>query len=1006
MKNNSLHVIIFTMFLVMSPLIGLFSVKAETKIYIMKASNDLSSEANHPSNLGNQQKLIKQLKESLQVLFEQLKTYKALRRPKEEAIILSNIGSVYSDLGEKERALDFFAQALSISNSIGDQQMIANILGITSSVYSTLGDKQKALKYLSQALPIFKSVGDQKNEGLVLNNIGLVYSDLSEWQKALGYYSQALPILKSIGDQKGEGLALNNIGFAYSNLGEKEKALGYYSQALPILKSIGDQKSEGLVLSNIGFVYSNLSEWQKALGYYTQALPIFTAFNDQKGIANILNNIGLVYDALGVKEKALNYYFQSQLTSKSIGDQEGVAKTLNNIGFVYGSLGVKEKALDYYSQALPIFKSIGDQKGVAAILNNIGLVYSDLSEWQKALGYYSQALPILESIGDQEGVAKTLNNIGLIYGYLGEREKAVDYYSQALPIFKSIGDQKGTAILLDNLGETFALQKRPELSIFFLKQAVNTTQSLKENISELPKSIQKTFANSSANSYRILARLLLEQGRVLEAQQVLDLLKVEEIDDYFGDSKRGDTRTQQDVIYLRPEQQLLDKYNQRMKSAIQIGQERKQLQTLSQSGQTLTLSQQKRLTELDRLQTDVKGLFNQFINSPEVQQLTAQLTRSGQEQISLNVFDKLRKNLSKLGNAALIYPLVLDERIELIITTPDSPPLRRTVKIQRAQLNQAIINFRDVLESPKLDPKPSAQNLYSLLIQPLENDLKQANIKTIIYAPDGPLRYIPLAALYDGKQWIAERFSVNNITAVSLSDLSTSQPSALRVLAGAFANEKLSYKIHVGQQTSVYHGLPFAGKEVNALAATIPGTEKRIDKAFSLKALKPSFPQYNVLHFATHAAFFPGRPEDSFILFGDGERATLRSIEDWSLSGVDLVVLSACESGLGIESSPNNPKPDKSKLGSGAEILGLGYQIQHSGALATMASLWSVDDGGTQSLMSAFYTLLQKGSITKAEALRQAQVILISGKGVSQNGIKNLTHPHYWAPFILIGNGL
>jgi CHAT domain-containing protein len=216
----------------------------------------------------------------------------------------------------------------------------------------------------------------------------------------------------------------------------------------------------------------------------------------------------------------------------------------------------------------------------------------------------------------------------------------------------------------------------------------------------------------------------------------------------------------------------------------------------------------------------------------------------------------------------------------------------------------------------------------------------------------------------------------------------------------------LSYKIQVGQQTSVLRGLPFAGKEVINLAKTVPGTDKRIDQAFSLKTLRPLFTNFNILHFATHAAFFPGRPEDSFILFGDGERATLRSIEDWSLSGVDLVVLSACESGLGIESSPNNPKPDKLKLGNGTEILGLGYQFQHSGARATIASLWSVDDGGTQSLMSAFYKFLQKGNITKAEALRQAQVLLITGKGDPQAGIKNLNHPHYWAPFITIGNGL
>lgn len=117
---------------------------------------------------------------------------------------------------------------------------------------------------------------------------------------------------------------------------------------------------------------------------------------------------------------------------------------------------------------------------------------------------------------------------------------------------------------------------------------------------------------------------------------------------------------------------------------------------------------------------------------------------------------------------------------------------------------------------------------------------------------------------------------------------------------------------------------------------------------------------YNIVHLATHAAFVVGTPDDSFILFGNGERITLRDIQKWNLKNVDLVVLSACETGLG------------GKLGNGEEILGLGYQMQRAGARAAMASLWSVDDGGTQALMDAFYTGITQGNITKAEALRQA----------------------------------
>jgi CHAT domain-containing protein len=169
---------------------------------------------------------------------------------------------------------------------------------------------------------------------------------------------------------------------------------------------------------------------------------------------------------------------------------------------------------------------------------------------------------------------------------------------------------------------------------------------------------------------------------------------------------------------------------------------------------------------------------------------------------------------------------------------------------------------------------------------------------------------------------------------------------------------------------------------------------------------------YSVVHLATHAAFLTGKPEDSFILFGDGSHSTLRDIGSWRLPNVDLMVLSACETGLG------------DKLGDGKEVLGFGYQMQQTGARAAIASLWQVNDGGTQALMDAFYAALEKGNITKAEALRQAQIALITGDYTAlgeQRGLEvqqrissrlpptvnsRLSHPYYWAPFILIGNGL
>ncbi len=172
---------------------------------------------------------------------------------------------------------------------------------------------------------------------------------------------------------------------------------------------------------------------------------------------------------------------------------------------------------------------------------------------------------------------------------------------------------------------------------------------------------------------------------------------------------------------------------------------------------------------------------------------------------------------------------------------------------------------------------------------------------------------------------------------------------------------------------------------------------------------------YSIVHLATHAFFATtGQATDSFILFGNGTPETLQEVQSWDLKHVNLVVLSACQTGLG------------GVLGDGREILGFGYVIQKQGARSVLSSLWEVDDGGTQVLMDTFYAALRTGKLSTTGALQQAQIALIHStskndaggqraglvispkarEALSKQVSDNLSHPYYWAPFILIGNGL
>ncbi|MEL7495641.1 MAG: CHAT domain-containing protein, partial [Cyanobacteria bacterium J06554_11] len=357
-----------------------------------------------------------------------------------------------------------------------------------------------------------------------------------------------------------------------------------------------------------------------------------------------------------------------------------------------------------------------------------------------------------------------------------------------------------------------------------------------------------------------------------------------------------------------------------------------------------------------------------------------------------------------------IYPLIFEDRLELFLIPPDAPPIRRPIDVSSAELNAAILEYRNILRSPRQDAKPAAQKLYNWLIADLEQDLEQLGAKSIIYSPDGALRYIPLAALHDGDRWLAERFAISHITNQSTSDFDTKPSSERRLLAAACAN--CSFSRTINDEPHSFQNLPFARAEVNNISEQIPDADILIDADFSEAETKLRLGSYNLIHLATHGAFVSDSPDDSFLVFGDGEIATLREIQNWDLRNADLVVLSACETGLGGRD-----------LGSGIEVLGLGYQIQQAGAKAAIASLWQVNDNGTQILMDNFYDAFTSG-MPKAAAVQQAQVNLINGEGGTlqqdlRGGLasassqvnlpedqKGARHPHYWAPFILIGNGL
>jgi CHAT domain-containing protein/tetratricopeptide (TPR) repeat protein len=896
-------------------------------------------------------------------------------------------------------AVEKWQESFALWQKIDDKYGEALSLYSSGDAYDVVQDRERALKSFFQALALWRAIADLDGEATVLNSIGRDYDALGEKQKALDCYNQALPLGRAVSDRGGEAVTLTGMGKVYDDLGERQKALDCYDRALPLQRAVRDRDDEAVTLNNIGMVYSALGERQKALYYFGQALQLIHTIGDRAHEAVTLNNIGLVYEALGERQKALHYYNQALPLRRAAGDRNGEARTLNNIGGIYDDLGEEKKALDYYSQALPLYRAVDDRDGEATALNNIGLVYQALGEEQKALDYYNQVWPLVCAVGDRDGEARTLNNIGVAYDSLGEKQKALDYCNQALPIERAVGDRANEANTSRWLMLEWDALSKPRLAVLYGKHAVNLYQGLRANIQGLSKETQRTYLKTVEGVYRELADILAGQGRLWEAEQVLELLKEEEYFEYVRRDRAMAQLLEERVDLTPAESTDLALYEKKADEIETIGHRVEELQAL----RNRTAEQEAELGQLNKeLETANKAF--QVVLRQIADDLGGALPARDVVR-DLQATQGLAIDLSSLGGGiTILSTVVAEKRVWVILTTPTVQVAGKT-DIDEADLDRKVLAFRQTLTDPQSDPRPEAREFYDLLIKPVEGELAAAKPKMVAWMLDGMLRYLPVTALYDGERYLVERFANVELTPASRSRLELEPAATWRALGLGVSEAHEGFK----PLPDVPQELQAVVHEAGSPGGALPGV-RLLDEKFTRQALEGSRGAgYQVIHIASHFDC-RGTDEDSFLLLGDGSHLTVKDIraEGGLFRGVELLTLSACNTAMGEERKD------------GREVDGLGEYAQNQGARAVMATLWPVADVSTAELMAAFYRLKEQ-RLSKAEALRQAQLTLLKGSAPPQNtgSVRGITlppgttvrsqnagysHPFYWAPFILIGN--
>jgi CHAT domain-containing protein/tetratricopeptide (TPR) repeat protein len=856
------------------------------------------------------------------------------------ALLTALIVIIASPVLKPSQATDIPTQNLSLS-----EKNLKNLVQQAKKLHEE-GRLIEAQEILQRVAQQYQNQRDNLRQAMTLSNLALVYHKRGMLTEATEAINHSLQLLDTHSKQNLQVLAqtLEIQGSLQLEQGKAEQALKTWQQAQETYTQISN--TSGITQSRI-----NQAQALQVLGFYRRALTTLTELSQNlesqpDSLTKVveLRALGDTLQLTGDLEQSRQQLQRSLKIAQKLKSTAQTSAALLSLGNTAKIEQDYQSAMTFYQQAIDIAPSL-----LIKIQGQINLltVLLDTQKWSNAQSLILQISNKLEKLPLSQVAVYAKVHFAESWMKIAERgsttqqyqylkpEKIAQILAQGVQQAKALGDRRAESYTLGTLGKLYEQNKQWLHAQKLTQQALSLAQAV--------------------NAPDIAYKWYWQMGRLLKQQHdISGAIAAYDSAVYELQSLRSDLIGVNRDVQFSFKESVEPVYRQSVALLLESLGENNRQKTLDKARQRVEALQ---LAELDNFFREA------CLNVTKV------------------VLDEIVEQDSP--TTAIIYPIILPDKLHIIVKVPRQPLHYYSVNKSQTEVETILGQLQQYLTEPdRLEETQSlATQVYRWLIQPIELELQKSNVNTLVFVLDGALRSIPMAALYDGKQYLVQKYAVSLNLGLQLQKPKPLAEENLEALAGGLMQPPPEFP--------QFPPLPAIKTEFNQIVEAGVSTTKLLNQDFTTKVLsaKINASQFNVVHLATHGQF-SSRAEDTFILAADGPinvtkfDSLLRRRDETRPEAIELLVLSACQTAQGDNRA----------------ALGLAGVAVRAGARSTLASLWNVGDDSTAILVGKFYRELISSKVTKAEALRRAQVMLL--------GNPNYTRPNYWAAYVLIGNWL